>query len=92
MGRPHLGQRKQVNVRFPLDLIAQIDQARGFISRDAWMEKAARLALRPIARGHDPDLQAVIHEHNFAIPFRTEYKDGVRTRIFGCQCGAEQVE
>jgi hypothetical protein len=90
-GRPSLGVRRQVNVRFPPELVTQIDQARGIISRDAWMERACRLALKPIAVFQDRELKQEVHRHDFSMPVRTEFKDGERIRIKRCYCGEEGV-
>lgn len=40
-------KRRQMNVRLPEDLIAQVDlrRARKDLSRDAWVERAIRYAL-----------------------------------------------
>lgn len=91
MGRPPLGLRKQVNVRLPVDLVEQIDTARGPKSRDAWMERAARVALRPAAQMHEPDLKARVHSCSFTTMSRTEFKNGTRVRYFACACGAEEA-
>lgn len=44
---PEAPERKQMNVRLPVDLIEAIDvrRARKDMSRDLWVEKALRFAL-----------------------------------------------
>lgn len=91
VGRPSLGERRQVNVRLPIDLVAEVDAARGGASRDRWFEEAARHALKPTSVYQNPELRQEIHEHRAAKPKRTVFKDGQRIRIYECECGIEVV-
>lgn len=83
MARPSLGTRKQVLVRLPMSLIAQIDSARGPMAMNAWLERAARHALTPISQFSEPVLLQPQHEHTL-VPSRTEFEQGVKVRFSKC--------
>jgi hypothetical protein len=89
MGRPSLGQRKQVNVRLPVPLVERIDAARGLTSRDHWMELAAENALNPIAIARNPEFSAKPHMHRYDQLVRTEFKPEGKHKIMACHCGKE---
>lgn len=91
MGRPSLGTRRQVNVRLPIELVRSIDAARGMASRDSWIEKAARLALRPTSVFTVPGLKQDVHVCDFSKMIETTWQDGVRMRRYACDCGAEET-
>jgi hypothetical protein len=83
-GRPSLGLRKQILVRFPMNLVEEIDAARGHKPMNLWMEDAARLALRPTSQAVMPELLQEKHEHRL-MPSRTEMAaDGTVTRWKQC--------
>lgn len=88
-----MGERRQMNVRLPRGLIERIDAARGrMVSRDVWIERAAELALRPVAAIADPELRQAVHEHVPSRPLRTEFRGTIKVRIWLCECGAEVVQ
>lgn len=89
MSRTSLGIRKQMNVRMSPELINQIDTARGPISRDRWIENAARLALKPIAAGRDPELRQKIHQHRYTDRVSTSFAHGNKYVTMRCECGQE---
>lgn len=76
-----------MNVRIPPDLIAKVDAARGYTSRDVFVEKALRLALRPHSVLLDQNLATPVHEHVYDRLVSTEYADGVKMRTHECECG-----
>lgn len=88
-----MGLRKQVNVRLPVDLIDRIDSARGKgMSRDAWIERAALLALRPTSVIADPEIRQPVHKHSIGRPLRTEMHGSRKLRVYECSgCDLEVV-
>lgn len=90
-GRPSLGNRKQILLRLPLDLVEQINQARGPRPMNSWLEDAARVALRPAFAAVIPDLLVEQHYHRFA-PSRTEMKGETRIKWRKClDCDFEEL-
>lgn len=89
MSRVSLGQRRQMNVRMPVDLITDIDRARGPISRDSWIERAARAALHPLATHQDPELRQKTHQHRYTDKVSTRFTGGKKMVTLKCDCGQE---
>ncbi len=88
MARPSKGLRNQLNVRLPVDLIAQVNLARGVMPLNDWCEHAFRLALRPHSQVMDTELLQEIHHHEFR-PSRTIWNNGQRVKYEECECGME---
>jgi hypothetical protein len=87
MGRPSLGSRQTINLRVPDDLFAEIETARGLMTRQDWWMRAARLALTKAGQTLDPELRQHVHTHHFIRPVSTEMRDGYKIRTFACECG-----
>lgn len=90
MARPHKGLRQQFNVRLPVDLIAEVNAARGPVPLPDWAERAFRLALKPHSQVIDPELLQEVHTCAWR-PLRTEIKGSVKLKIQGCECGMERT-
>lgn len=89
MSRTSLGIRKQMNVRLPPTLISDIDQARGPISRDRWIERAAVAALHPLATAQDQELRQKVHQHRYTDRAGTKWTLGMKMVTMRCECGQE---
>ena len=88
-GRPSLGVRQQILLRFPPNLVEEINAKRGPKTMNSWMEDAAKLALRPTSAVLMPDLLVEEHEHRM-VPHRTESINGQLVRWRKCMdCDVE---
>jgi hypothetical protein len=84
MGRPSLGQRKQLGIRLPVELVERIDSKRGPVNRNDWIERACRMALGPIGEAINP-----VHVHQPARLVRTVWSNGIKRATYACSCGRE---
>lgn len=81
-----------MNVRVPVELRDRIDKVRGVTSRDAWVQQACELALKPTVAARNPELRPAVHTHSPGLPLRTEFVKGVKVRVFSCGDPSCEIE